>query len=202
METLFTVDDKVQIKKDIENKYQKVAATPKGQFRYPTGREALETLGYNPAILVTLPEAVADSYCGTGNPFSMGKIEDGETILDFGCGAGVDTLLAAKMTGDAGKVVGVDIVPEMLNKATKNRDAMKLANVEFKVSQGEILEFPEEYFDTIISNSVINLVPEKGIILKEFYRCLKPGGKLLLADQLFTGEQIKEHSARVKSWFQ
>jgi len=202
METLFTVDDKVQIKKDIENKYQKVAATPKGQFRYPTGREALERLRYDSAILGTLPEAVADSYCGTGNPFSMEKIEAGETILDFGCGAGIDTLFAAKMTGDTGRVIGIDIVPEMLDRAIKNRDALGLTNVEFKVSQTETLKFPGEYFDTIISNSVINLVPEKEITLKEFYRCLKPGGKLLLVDQLFTGELIKEHSARVKSWFQ
>jgi len=202
METLFTVDDKVQIKKDIENKYQKVAVTPKGQFRYPTGREALEKLKYDTAVLSTLPEVVAASYCGTGNPFSLGKIETGETILDFGCGAGVDTLFAAKKTGDTGKVIGIDIVPEILNKAIENRDALGITNVEFKVSHGEILEFTDGYFDTIISNSVINLVPEKEIILKELYRCLKPGGKLLLVDQTFTGEQIKEHAARVKSWFQ
>lgn len=202
METLFTIDDKVQIKKDIENKYQKVAITPKGQFRYLTGREALDKLEYDSAILGILPEVVAGSYCGTGNPFSLGKVEAGETILDFGCGAGVDTLFAAKMTGDTGKVIGIDIIPEILNKAIKNRDALGITNVEFEVSHGEILEFTEGYFDTIISNSVINLVPEKKIILKEFYRCLKPGGKLLLVDQIFTGEQIKEHAARVKSWFQ
>ena len=202
MGTLFTVDDKVQIKKDIENKYQRVADTPRGQFKYPTGREALERLGYDPAILETLPESVADSYCGTGNPFSLGKIETGERILDFGCGAGVDTLFAGKMAGDTGRVIGIDIVLEMLEKARKNRGVLGLDNVEFKLSHGEILEFSEEYFDTIISNSVINLVPEKEIILKEFYRCLKPGGKLLLVDQIFTGKQIKEHTARVKSWFQ
>lgn len=202
METLFTVEDKSKIKRDIESKYQKVAATPKGQFRYPTGREALERLGYDSDILGSLPDEVADSYCGTGNPFSLGRIEEGEKILDFGCGAGVDTIFAARMTGDRGRVIGIDLVPEMLDKAKKNKDALGLANVEFMVSQGEILEFSEEEFDTIISNSVINLIPEKKVILKELCRCLKPGGKLLLVDQMFTGEQIKEHTARVKSWFQ
>lgn len=202
METLFTADDKDKIKRDIESKYQKVAATPKGQFKYPTGREALERLGYDSDILRSLPDEVADSYCGTGNPFSLWRIEEGEKVLDFGCGAGVDTIFAAKMTGDTGRVIGIDIVPEMLDKAKKNRDALGLTNVEFAVSKGETLEFSEGYFDTIISNSVINLVPEKEVILKEFYRCLKPGGKLLLVDQIFTGEQIKEHAARVKSWFQ
>lgn len=202
MGTLFTVDDKVQIKKDIENKYRKVATTPKGQFRYPTGREALETLRYDSTILGTLPEEVVDSYCGTGNPFSIGKIEAGEIILDFGCGAGIDTIFAAKMTGDRGKVIGIDIVPNMLNRAKDNKDNLGITNIELKLSKGELLEFTSEYFDTIISNSVINLIPEKEIVLNEFYRCLKPGGKLLLVDQLFIGEEIKEHTARVKSWFQ
>lgn len=202
MESNFTFSDKSQIKKDIEDKYQRVAVTPKGQFRYPTGREALEKLGYDPAILATLPDTVADSYCGTGNPFSLDKIQAGETILDFGCGAGVDTLFAAKMAGEKGRVVGIDIIPEMLEKARRNRDDMELTNIEFNISTGDILEFPDESFDTIISNSVINLVPEKEIILRELYRCLKPGGKLLLVDQIFTGGEIKEHAARVKSWFQ
>lgn len=202
METLFTVDDKDKIRKDIENKYQRVANTPNGHFKYPTGRKALETLGYDPTILNALPDEVTDSYCGTGNPFSLGKIKSGETILDFGCGAGVDTIFAAKMAGNTGKVIGIDIVPEMLDKAIQNRDILGLTNTEFKLSQGEILEFPDEYFDTIISNSVINLVPEKESILEGFYRCLKPGGKLLLVDQIFTGEHIKKHATRVKSWFQ
>ena len=202
MKSNFTLSDKSRIKKDIENKYQKVALTPKGQFRYPTGREALKTLGYNSDILSSLPEEVADSYCGTGNPFSLGKIKRGEIVLDFGCGAGVDTIFAAQMTGDAGKVVGIDIIPEMLKKAVMNKTVLGLTNVDFSLAQADKLEFADGYFDTIISNSVINLVPEKEIILKELYRCLKPGGKLLLVDQIFTGEHVKEHDARVNSWFQ
>lgn len=202
MKSNFTLADKDQIKKDIENKYLKVAVIPHGQFRYPTGRDALEKLGYDSDILTTLPGSVADSYCGTGNPFSLGKIGKKETILDFGCGAGVDTLIAAKMTGNKGKVIGIDIIPEMLEKAIENKDLLGLTNVDFIISQGDKLEFADECFDTIISNSVINLVPEKEIILKELYRCMKPGGKLLLVDQIFIGKQIKKHDARVKSWFQ
>lgn len=198
----FTLADKTQIKKDIENKYLKVAVIPDGQFRYPTGRKALEILGYDPDILITLPGSVADSYCGTGNPFSLGEIEKGEIILDFGCGAGVDTLIAAKMIGNKGKAIGVDIIPKMLEKAIENRDILGFTNADFIISRGDKLEFEDEYFDTIISNSVINLVPEKESILKELYRCMKPGGKFLMVDQIFTGNQIKQHDARVKSWFQ
>ncbi|MEI6856251.1 methyltransferase domain-containing protein [Psychrilyobacter sp.] len=198
----FTLVDKAQIKKNIENKYLKVAVISDGQFRYPTGREALETLGYDSNILITLPRSVADSYCGTGNPFSLGKIEKGETILDFGCGAGVDTLIVAKIVGDRGKAIGLDIIPKMLEKAIENRNILGLTNVNFIISQGDELEFANEYFDTIISNSVINLVPEKESTLKELYRCMKLGGKLLLVDQIFIGEKIKQHDVRVKSWFQ
>lgn len=202
MGTLFTENDKVRIKNDIENKYQKVASTAEGQFKYLTGREALERLEYDPGILRTLPESVTNSYCGTGNPFSMETIEAGEIILDFGCGAGVDTIFAAQITTNTGRVTGLDIVPEMIKKAEINKKTLGITNLDFRLSSGGILEFPDEYFNTIISNSVINLVPDKEAILREFYRCLKPGGKLLLVDQIFKGTKIKEHSARVKSWFQ
>ena len=202
MESNFTFSDKSQIKKDIENKYQRVAVSPRGQFRYPTGREALEKLGYDPGIMAALPDTVAASYCGTGNPFSLDKIQAGEAILDFGCGAGVDALFAAQMTGERGRVIGIDLIPEMLEKAREHKETLGLKNIEFRISSGDTLEFSDESFDTIISNSVINLVPEKEIILRELYRCLKPGGKLLLVDQIFTGGEVKEHSARVKSWFQ
>ncbi|ADO84329.1 Methyltransferase type 11 (plasmid) [Ilyobacter polytropus DSM 2926] len=180
----------------------KVASTAEGQFKYPTGREALERLKYDPVILRTLPESVTNSYCGTGNPFSMETIGAEEILLDFGCGAGVDAIFAAKMTKNTGRIIGLDIVSEMIKKAEINKKTLGITNLELTLSNGTILEFADEYFNTIISNSVINLVPDKETILKEFYRCLKPGGKLLLVDQVFKGTKIKEHPARVKSWFQ
>jgi len=115
-----TPQDKQRIKDGIRGKYVKVAVSPEGLFRYPTGRAGLEALHYDPQIIQTLPEPVADAYCGVGNPFTLGPIHPGDAILDIGCGAGVDALIAALMVGPSGSVTGIDLVPEMLERAKKN----------------------------------------------------------------------------------
>ena len=120
MATRITRDDLNKIEAGIRDKYVKVANNPEGLFAYPTGREGLEAQKYDPKLVSSLPEAVVSSYCGVGNPFSLGPINRGDVILDIGCGAGVDTILAAMMAGRTGKVVGIDIVPEMLERAISN----------------------------------------------------------------------------------
>ncbi|MCS5421156.1 MULTISPECIES: methyltransferase domain-containing protein [Psychrilyobacter] len=202
MKDFFSIDDRVRIQKDIEKKYSKVAINPAGQFRYTTGRKALEFLKYDRNIMEQLPEMVADAYCGTGNPFLLGEIKDGEIILDFGCGAGIDLIFASKLVGDQGRVVGLDLIPEMLGRAKKNIDKLNLKNTSLVLSKDDNLIFPDATFDTIISNSVFNLVPNKEFLFKELYRVLKPKGKLMVVDQLFTGGKIKDHRDRVDSWFQ
>ncbi len=202
MKDIFSIDDKIKIQRDIEKKYSKVALNPVGQFRYTTGRKALEYLKYDRKIVDNLPKMVADSYCGTGNPFLLGDIKGGEIVLDFGCGAGIDLIFASKLAGSQGKVVGVDIVSEMLERAKKNIDELDLKNTNLVLSEGEKLMFADATFDTIISNSVFNLVPNKELLLKELHRVLKPKGKLMLVDQLFIGGEVKEHKERVASWFQ
>lgn len=202
MKDFFSIDDRVKIQKDIEKKYSKVALNPVGQFRYTTGRKALEFLKYDRNIMEQLSEMVADAYCGTGNPFLLGEIKEGEIILDFGCGAGIDLIFASKLVGDQGRVVGLDLVPEMLERAKKNIDKLDLKNTSLVLSKDENLIFPDATFDTIISNSVFNLVPNKEFLFKELYRVLKPKGKLMVVDQLFTGGEIKDHKDRVDSWFQ
>lgn len=202
MKDIFSIDDKIKIQRDIEKKYFKVALNPVGQFKYTTGRKALEYLKYDRKIIERLPEIVADSYCGTGNPFLLGSIKDGEVILDFGCGAGIDLIFASKLVGDQVKVVGMDVVPEILERAEKNIGMMDLKNISLVLSEGEKLIFEDGAFDTIISNSVFNLVPNKEFLFKELYRVLKPNGKLMVVDQLFIGREVKEHKERVDSWFQ
>jgi len=202
MKNVFSADDKTKIRRDIEKKYSKVALNPVGQFKYTTGRKALEYLKYDKKILVQLPETIADSYCGTGNPFLLGDINAGESVLDFGCGAGVDLIFASKLVGDQGSVVGLDIVSEMLDKAKANINKLGLENTSLMLYEDEKLIFADNTFDTIMSNSVFNLVPNKELLLKELYRVLKPSGKLMVVDQLFIGKEIKKHKDRVKSWFQ
>ena len=108
MKTDFTAEDRKKIEEGIRGKYAKVAVNPQGLFRYPTGRTGLETLKYNPDILRSLPDAALDCFCGVGNPFSLGEIREGESVLDIGCGGGVDSMVAAAMTGPTGRVVGID----------------------------------------------------------------------------------------------
>jgi arsenite methyltransferase len=200
MATELTDRDKQRIEASIRAKYGKVAVTPAGQFRYTTGRAGLEALGYDPEILKTLPDPVAASYCGVGNPFSLGPIQPGEKVLDIGCGAGVDAIVAARLTGPAGAVTGIDLVPEMLAKAKENARLAGVDNVDFQESSAEELPFPDASFDVVISNGIFNLVVDKVKALGEVFRILKPGGRFMLADQVLAGELPKETKARVENW--
>jgi arsenite methyltransferase len=202
METQISQEDKDKIEEGIRSKYVKVAKNPEGLFKYPTGMAGLEALDYDPGLIRSLPKAVIASYCGTGNPFSLGPINEGEAVLDIGCGAGVDTILSAMMTGPSGKVAGVDIVPEMLQRAEENLKMTDLKNVNFQKASGEKLPFEDDSFDVVISNSVINLIPNKAGTLKEAIRVLKTGGRLMIADQIMVGRHQKDIKARLASWFQ
>lgn len=200
MEHMFTFEDRKRIKEGIGAKYRKVAATPEGSFNYPTGRAGLEGQDYEPKILKVLPDEVQASYCGVGNPFSLGPIHKGETVLDVGCGAGVDTLVAALLVGPEGKAVGIDLTPEMLDRARENLKKTSLSNVSFQEGSAEELPFESDAFDVAISNGVFNLVPDKPRALRELFRVLKPEGRLMLADQVLVGQLPAGTETMVQSW--
>ncbi len=202
MGSQITKDDIKKIEAGIREKYSKVAKSPEGQFKYPTGKKGLEALHYDKTLIDELPDAVSSSYCGVGNPFSLGKINSGDQVLDVGCGAGVDSILASMMAGPEGSVVGLDIVPEMLHEAETNLRLTNLANVTFKKASCEKLPLPDDTFDVVISNGVINLIPDKESALTEIVRVLKPGGRLMMADQIASGSVQKDLKARLASWFQ
>jgi len=202
MKTDITPGDRKKIEEGIREKYSKVADSPHGLFAYPTGRSGIEAQKYAPELVSALPEEIISSYCGVGNPFSLRQIQTGESVLDIGSGAGVDTLIAAMMAGPTGKVVGIDIVPEMLRRAESNLAMTDLHNVTFRMASGEDLPFLDAEFDSVISNGVINLIPDKPRLLKEVIRVLKPGGSLMLADQVAIGSVQKDMKARLANWFQ
>ena len=202
MEMEFSSQEKNKIYKGIRKKYKRVAKKPDGLFKYPTGKAGLEALQYDPEILKALPETVTASYCGVGNPFTLGAINEGESVLDIGCGSGVDTIFAAKMTGSTGKVVGVDLMSEMLQRAKENLSMANLDNVTYEQVSSDKLSFPGENFDVVISNGVFNLVPNKARAFSEVFRVLKPGGRLMIADQILIGELPKEREQIIKSWSQ
>jgi arsenite methyltransferase len=196
----FTDDERQRISQGIQQRYAKAAANPEGQFRYPTGRTGIEGLKYNPEIVRSLPDEVVASYCGVGNPFSMGDIRVGDTILDVGCGAGVDTLIAGMMVGSTGKAVGIDMVPEMVERAKQNLARTSLQSVEFHESSAEHLGFPDQTFDVVISNGAINLIPDKPKALTEVFRVLKPNGRLMVADQVLVGDRPADTKSMVDKW--
>ena len=202
MEIQFTPEDNQRIREGIREKYNKVAVNPNGLFNYPTGRAGLEALGYNPKIVNSLPDAVSASYCGVGNPFSLGEINEGEAVLDIGCGVGIDLIFAAKMIGPAGKVVGVDMVSEMMEQGKGNIKMMGLENVTFVENSAEKLDFPDESFDVVISNGVFNLIPDKEGAVAAAFRLLKPGGRFMIADQVLVGVLQKDLKSRIDTWFQ
>lgn len=184
------------IRQGISEKYRKVAVSPQGLFKYPTGQESARGLGYPPDLLDAIPLAVRERFVGVGNPFALGPIQPGEAVLDLGCGAGFDVFVAAQLVGPAGRVVGIDLSPEMLAMAEAGLKAADFSNLEFRVAQVEDLPFPGESFDVALSNGVLNLIPDKPAALREIFRVLRPGGRLQACDIGLVGDRVPPDKAQ------
>jgi arsenite methyltransferase len=170
-----------QLKSEIRKTYALVSQEPANDFIFPTGRAWAEDLDY-PGELAGVPETAVESFAGVANPFSLGRLEPGEQVLDIGCGAGTDTLVAAQMVGPSGSVTGIDMTPEMLSKGRAAAAEMGAENVDFVEGDVEQLPFGAESFDVAISNGVIDLIPDKDAVFSEIFRVLRPGGRLQVAD--------------------
>ncbi len=169
------------LKQEIKKTYASLSQEPDKDFVFPTGRAWAEDLDYPPE-LANVPEAAAESFAGVANPFSLGRLEPGERVADLGCGAGTDTLVAAQMVGRDGSVTGIDMTPEMLAKARTARGELGVTNVDFVEGEIERLPFEDGTVDVVISNGVIDLVPDKDAVFAEILRVLKPGGRIQIAD--------------------
>jgi len=182
------------------DRFRKVAIAPDQETKFPVGPESAKKLGYDASEVDALPSAVTESFCGVGNPFLLGQPLPSERVLDLGCGAGFDTLLAAQRVGPNGKIIGVDMTPEMIAKARTNAEKMGPANVEFFLGEIEDLPLPDASFDLVISNGVFNLCPDKPRVLGEIFRVLKPGGRLQMADILLEPHVTPQEVASKGSW--
>lgn len=170
----------------IKKEYENVAVSPDKGYHFHTGREAASRIGYDKTLYDTVPEKNIASFAGTGNPFILGPINPGEVVVDVGSGSGFDSLIASKMVGPDGRVIGIDMTHVMLKKARSGASEMGAINVEFREGYAEDLPLPNEFADVIISNGVLNLTPDKKKTLSEWERVLKPGGRLYIGDILVT----------------
>ncbi len=187
--------DVARLRDEIRAKYHQVATSPEQEFHFHHGRPLARLLGYPDELLDSLPGSLVESFAGTGNPFSLGPIKEGERVLDVGCGAGFDALIAASRVGPEGHVIGVDMTPEMLEKARRNAASLGLSNTEFRAGLLEELPVEDGTIDVVISNGVINLCPDKEAVYRELYRVLKPDGRLMIADitvQRTVSEEAKQ----------
>lgn len=176
--------DSQSLRDAIKNEYREVAEHPGRGFHFHTGRRLIELVGYQQRWLEGVPEPVIASFAGTGNPFSMGELAPGEHVVDVGSGGGIDSLIAARMVGRAGHVVGVDMTPAMLEKARAGAAESGMDQVEFREGYMERLPVPDGWADVVISNGVLNLTPDKPAALREMFRVLRPGGRLQVGDIL------------------
>jgi SAM-dependent methyltransferase len=184
----------------IEERFVKVALAPTAEKKFPVGPESARRLGYDAAEIDALPQRATESFAGVGNPLALGELRAGEVVLDLGCGAGMDSLLAARRVGPTGRVIGVDMTGAMVEKARANALAAEIGNVEFHRGEAGELPVGDGTVDVVISNGVFNLCRDKSRVLAEVFRVLRPGGRLQMADIVLKEDVTPEEVGRKGAW--
>jgi len=189
-----------EIQKCIRKKYAEISRSAAGQFSYLTGKAGAETLHYDPSFVENIPDELLESFCGVGNPFSLAMINPGEVLLDIGCGAGFDMIVASRLVGPTGRVYGIDLTPEMMERSQANFKHAGVSNAEVQIAGSEKIPHDDCTFDVVISNGVLNLSPEKEKSFSEIYRVLKENGRLQFADIILLEDHANKNSCNINDW--
>lgn len=174
--------DPVALREQVKDKYRDVALSPYGKHHFHTGRPLTVRLGYDQRVVEALPDRAVESFAGVGNPFSLRSLVPGEKVVDIGSGAGFDSFIAAGQVTATGRVVGIDMTPEMLDKSRQTAQSLGLSHVEFVDGLAETIPVADSWADAVISNGVINLCADKQAVFLEIHRVLRSGGTLQFAD--------------------
>jgi SAM-dependent methyltransferase len=192
--------DQESLRDAIQEEYKLVALEPQRGFHFHTGRPLAHLLGYPDEWLLGIPESSIESFAGTGNPFNPEALKPGDKVADIGSGAGLDSLIAARMVSPTGQVVGIDMTPAMIEKARSAAEETGTSNVEFRHGYSETLPIEDAWADVVISNGVLNLVPDKPTALQEMARILKPGGRLQIGDILVQKAIPESAKRKIDLW--
>lgn len=187
--------DATRLREEVKRKYRGVASAPNATYHFHTGREAARRFGYETVIVDSLPDRAVESFAGVGNPFALRPLEAGARVVDAGSGAGFDSFVAENQVGPDGHIIGIDMTPEMVDKARATADILGLRNVEFRRGLLEAMPVEDGWADVVISNGVINLCPDKRAVFGEIRRVLRPGGYLQFAD-IATGKPVPPEALR------
>jgi arsenite methyltransferase len=188
------------LREEIRKTYTDVSIDQEQKFIFPTGRAWARALDYPEPELSRVPDATVQSFAGVANHWSLGRVEPGSVVLDLGCGAGTDLLIAAQMTGPEGRVIGVDMTPAMLERARASATQMGIDRLELLEALIETLPLEDASVDIVISNGVIDLVPDKDAVFDEIDRVLRPGGRLQIADVIIHHEVSEDARQRIDLW--
>lgn len=190
-----------ELKAAVAERYGRVALSPTEKFGFPVGRRFAESLGYDAALLESLPAEMSDSFTGAGNPQPFVDARPGETLLDLGCGAGLDLFLYAQRIGPTGRLFGLDLSEEMLGKARQNLETLGVRNVVWLHAAADAIPLPDHSVDLVTANGIFNLSPDKEAVMREVARVLKPGGRTVFAEIVLKSELPREIRRELDDWF-
>jgi len=193
--------DAATLRDEVRQAYSSIAEHPQDEAPFPTGRALAENLGYPKDLLDTLPITSVEAFCGVSNVSLFAEIPEGATVLDLGCGAGMDTLIAARRTGEQGKVIAIDFSEAMLARARSALSEAKVTNVETHLAVAEDLPMEDGSVDVAIVNGIFNLNPCRERIFYELARVLRPGGMIFAAELVLTTPLTPEEGASSTNWF-
>jgi SAM-dependent methyltransferase len=187
--------DPALLREEVKSKYREVAENPHGEHHFHTGRPLARRLGYDMKVVDAMPDVAVESFAGVASPFGLHPLRQGEKVVDAGSGAGFDCFIAGQQVGASGRVVGIDMLPEMLEKSRASAARMALAHVEFREGLLEDMPVEDGWADVVISNGVINLCADKKRVFQEIRRVLRPGGRLQFAD-IANGKPVPASAVR------